>query len=179
MLLFCGLMADPLATVGVALASLSDSGLSDTDEGFDRAWTTLPASMSVDDLFAGAGLPSRSRSRSPHRLLNDLCNADGAPQNSAGGDVVGVMQNWTLDDSDSSSLSVGPPGLVSESSSEAGDVSESSSRSQIQVQMVRTPRCFAMFQVTMFEQLRSGIIFERSPNALAHVMMSPSWLRGC
>ena len=93
MSLFCGLVADLLATVGVALASLSDSGLSDTDEGFDHARKTLPASMSVDDLFAGAGLPSRSRSRSPHRLLNDICNADGAPQDSAGDDVVGVMQN--------------------------------------------------------------------------------------
>ena len=102
-------VADPLATAGVALASLSDSGLSDTgDEGFDHAWKTIPDIYgAVDDLF-GAGLPSRSRSRSPHRL-NDICNADGAAQDLAGDDVASQVQNWTLDDSDASS--VGPPTL--------------------------------------------------------------------
>ena len=100
-------VADPLATGGVALASLSDSGLSDTgDEGFDHAWKTIPDIYgAVDDLCRGC-LPSRSRSRSPHRL-NDICNADGAAQDLVGDDVASQVQNWMLDDSDASSM--GPP----------------------------------------------------------------------
>ena len=58
-------LADPLAAASVALASLSDSGLSETgDEGFDHAWKTLPDIYgAVDDLFGRACLLGPDRGR--------------------------------------------------------------------------------------------------------------------